>query len=549
MVEKRNVRFRADEAKFKFENIYKERMPIAFISCLMFIVFLAIIKTAWISDDAMISFRSAINFVHGYGLRWNIIERVQSFTNPLWTLFLSLTYFIYRDIMFNAIFFSIAFTMAALYIAIFKIGNIKKETAWLTLVVTTCIFSKSFIDFSTSGLEAPLTFILLAMIGLFQKKYYYLRDDLDKKKLLFWIIFLSSLTVVNRLDMILLVAPIVYFAMKQTKEFKLKNTLKSEIIALSPIALWLIFAVVYYGFPFPNTYYAKLHTGITTTQYIKEGLFYYFDVCKNDVITMAVIFVGFIIALREKKNKAARAMSLGITLYMIYIFKIGGDFMSGRFFAVPFFTSILILCSSKKMNENVNYFTSFLILCICLFMIGTPAIRDDVKTMKIKPTNIINERAAWYRSNTYFAKNFHTIPTEKIWDQKRPKSMVIYRYIGAFGLHTGPNVHIIDRYALSEPFLARLPLNKNYGWRIGHYLRGLPIGYLKTLAEGQNHIQDRYLANYYKVIHLITRGDIFSKQRLTAIWRINTGKYDYLIDNMEEELEYDIKDRKPIIVY
>ena len=47
---------------------------------------LALANTAWMCDDAYISFRSADNLIHGFGLTWNIDERVQVFTNPLWTL-------------------------------------------------------------------------------------------------------------------------------------------------------------------------------------------------------------------------------------------------------------------------------------------------------------------------------------------------------------------------------------------------------------------------------------------------------------------------------
>ena len=46
---------------------------------------------AWIGDDAYITFRTVENFVHGRGLTWNIAERVQAFTHPLWVLCLSVT--------------------------------------------------------------------------------------------------------------------------------------------------------------------------------------------------------------------------------------------------------------------------------------------------------------------------------------------------------------------------------------------------------------------------------------------------------------------------
>src|SRR5690349_5492822 len=43
-------------------------------------------RTAWMSDDAIISARTAYNVLHGYGLRWNVDERVQTFTHPLWMM-------------------------------------------------------------------------------------------------------------------------------------------------------------------------------------------------------------------------------------------------------------------------------------------------------------------------------------------------------------------------------------------------------------------------------------------------------------------------------
>lgn len=36
-------------------------------------------------DDAMISMRYAYNLAHGNGLVWNVGERVEGITNPLWT--------------------------------------------------------------------------------------------------------------------------------------------------------------------------------------------------------------------------------------------------------------------------------------------------------------------------------------------------------------------------------------------------------------------------------------------------------------------------------
>jgi len=61
----------------------KRRDKVIFILLVGFF-FLVLLKTAWVSDDAYITFRSIENFIHGYGMVHNVGERVQTFTHPLW---------------------------------------------------------------------------------------------------------------------------------------------------------------------------------------------------------------------------------------------------------------------------------------------------------------------------------------------------------------------------------------------------------------------------------------------------------------------------------
>ena len=48
-------------------------------------------------DDAMISMRYAANLAHGHGLTWNPGERVEGFTNPLWTLVMALAALVFSQ--------------------------------------------------------------------------------------------------------------------------------------------------------------------------------------------------------------------------------------------------------------------------------------------------------------------------------------------------------------------------------------------------------------------------------------------------------------------
>jgi arabinofuranosyltransferase len=59
-------------------------LSVAAYVCAAVLVITFIVRTAWICDDAYITARTIDNWLQGYGLRWNVAERVQTFTHPLW---------------------------------------------------------------------------------------------------------------------------------------------------------------------------------------------------------------------------------------------------------------------------------------------------------------------------------------------------------------------------------------------------------------------------------------------------------------------------------
>lgn len=67
-------------------------------------------------------------------------------------------------------------------------------------------------------------------------------------------------------------------------------------------------------------------------------------------------------------------------------------------------------------------------------------------------------------------------------------------------------------------------------WYHGHWYRHVPAGYVESLETGRNVIRDRDLARLYDVLRLVTRGPLFGAGRLEAIWELNVGRYDWLVD-------------------
>src|SRR3972149_692187 len=76
-------------------------------------LFAGALVLAWsnrfIQDDAFISFRYALNLVKGCGLVWNPGERVEGYTNFLWTLFMAVPHLMGIDVVQFSMWLGMAF--------------------------------------------------------------------------------------------------------------------------------------------------------------------------------------------------------------------------------------------------------------------------------------------------------------------------------------------------------------------------------------------------------------------------------------------------------
>lgn len=69
------------------------------------------------------------------------------------------------------------------------------------------------------------------------------------------------------------------------------------LLGFLPFFLWEAFAIAYYGFPFPNTAYAKLNSGISQSEYWQHGYWYFLNCWQNDPLTLLTIVVGLALSL------------------------------------------------------------------------------------------------------------------------------------------------------------------------------------------------------------------------------------------------------------
>ena len=499
---------------------HHSRIAQAFLIASFTYVFLA---NAWLGDDAYITFRVVWNLLHGFGAVFNTGERVQAYTHPLWMLVMSAAHAVTREFFFTALAVSYGFALTAVMI----VGRSARSAAGMAIVFLWVISSKAFVDYTSSGLEYPLSYLLLA---LFYVRFCRISDAPLTSAELRRFGLLAGLAFVNRIDSVALyVAPLAWLALRALRR-RDERILPLIVGFAVPAGAWLIFATIYYGFPLPNTYYAKVATGIPPSLLHRQGLAYLLNSFAHDPITLASVGVLAGVALRG--STPIRLSAISALLYVTYTVSVGGDFMSGRFFAMPFLVAVIAL--TTILGARDYYVAAAALVAYNVLMpivpIKTTGSYDAAWAWRSQ-NGIKDERGHYHRlTNVFFYSPFRTLPDhtwmrEGLSFRNGPEKVTVQGSIGFYGLMAGPNKVLVDRNALSDPLLARLPVSPRlyFEFYVGHYFRDIPPGYLESLTSGTNQIADPELHEYYEHLRAVVSGPVFRASRFRSIWYLNAG--------------------------
>src|ERR1035438_3291002 len=152
---------------------------------------------------------------------------------------------------------------------------------------------------------------------------------------------------------------------------------------------------------------------------------------------------------------------------------------------------------------------------------------------------IVNERTIYYKNNGLLpvlsawvatgAEPVHPWGLEgRLFNNmtRSHRRAAVSTSIGMFAYYAGPMLHNIDRLALSDAFLARLPAIPGTG--VGHYERWVPTGYVETAINDVPTTEIEALKPLLNDITLATRAPLFADGRGDAIWRLLSGKYAWI---------------------
>jgi hypothetical protein len=356
----------------------------------------------WVCDDAFISFRYAKNLVDGHGLIFNIGEKVEGYSNFLWTIMVAVGMKVSLDpVPFSLVLGGLSFlaVVIATGLVSYRLTESGKKPLFLVPIAALLLMLHHDMHvYATSGLETMFTTALM-MFGFLT-----LITARDNRKYLL-AGFLLTLTALARPDGLLFTAMGGLFVLIAERRFR-----PAIAYALPVLLLYLpywIWRYQYYGYVFPNTYYAKSGD----LSYWSQGWVYLWVYLKSYYLLLTVaVAIAVVIWMRVSRSIAEdsiawRAFQLALLFvipYVIYIVKVGGDFMFARFWIV--ITPLLFLLIELPIRlivrkQGVLIATALLLAATVILRLNLYA--DDPKA---QISGIANEPAYYPPSHYAQAK-------------------------------------------------------------------------------------------------------------------------------------------------
>jgi arabinofuranosyltransferase len=501
-----------------------------------FVLFLiTLIRTAWISPRAYINFRVLENWIHGYGLGFNVGERVLPVSQPIWLLLLGSVYWFALSILqlpdLNLLYYlSIASSiLISLFTFAWLLKMVSNNSSKALIVITGLLISKAFIDYSTSGLENPLTHLLIL---LFLIQYARLAESHHRWDIphLTLISLIGSLLVALQWEYFPLIG-IIFF----TTGIRLRGGARrwaSWGILLLPLGLYLLFSAFCYGFPLPNMYVARFHAGLGWGRLARQGLMYLLNLIDFDPGSVIILVLGLLAVLFGRAH-TFYPFVLGIFSSIALIVLTGGDSISGRLFSPLVFLSVLLLCQVDIELSKLGQVALLMIVVIGLTAERSP-LRGDLNYAYPEPDHrgVFDDRGVAYQSTGLLRLNRATIyPSGSEWAggdwqfQEYRDVVVLDEYrFGMVAYQLGPESYVLATTGISDPLLARLPTVDRVVWDLFSLSREIPENYEVAVLEDPQEWSCGGLADYYGDLRMIVAHPLFSKGRIASIWRVVSEK-------------------------
>lgn len=334
-------------------------------------------------DDANIYFVYMQHLANGYGLVYNIGgEHVEGFTSLLWTLIGSLFFRISNSPELYLLVLNILLISYSLWkLSLFTDKLFGKDTLSIhSIILLCCVFLiPGFIEWTILSLMETGLWCSLLTLLILNTLTFSPQDSSSKDSLLFSIML--GLLIITRPESMLwgaffiIARTIACYRYSQSISASFKNIALPLFAFIIVVICLMIWRLSYFGYPLPNTYYAKVSADILYN--IKSGLGYlYRFLSANPIALLTTLTISkflwdlFIKTIKNRVFIISHYTSIIIIITVISITCViplysGGDhFAYHRFMqaTLPFFYIALMLILEVygiRITRNIAVFLCF----------------------------------------------------------------------------------------------------------------------------------------------------------------------------------------------
>jgi arabinofuranosyltransferase len=290
--------------------------------------------SGWVDDDAFISFRYARNLAEGNGLVFNLGERVEGYTNFLWTVILASLYKLGAFLPDAARFLGglcsvatvgvlLAFSRTRLMAVPEAVPTALRLLVALVAPLALC-FSDAWAAWAAGGLEN--TFSALLVVAALLAHVIAVESEEKTKRRRAWTAcaFVLSLAVLNHPTNALFVIPVaVHWILLRRSGARVAAVRPAVLVFLAIVGSWTAWRLAYYGDLLPNTFYAKVGFSRFVLQ---RGMSYSLEVLRALPLAYAALAgVGVMATRRPDVHRAFGLLGGGVLFYSAYIVAVGGE--------------------------------------------------------------------------------------------------------------------------------------------------------------------------------------------------------------------------------
>lgn len=398
---------------------------------------------SFVQDDAYISFRYAENFINGNGLVFNENEYVEGYTNFLWVIILAVFKITGINYAASSQFLSVTFGFCVsivTYLIAKKLipSSQNKYIDQLNsmLPVYLLVLSGGFIYWASSGMETSL-FILLVLLSINSA----IRNN-DPHKINFPSIIFLILAFLTRPDGYYFALMFIAFEYVIAKK-KSAIIIKEILLIAIPALAHTIFRIAYYGYPLPNTFYAK--SGLSDF-FLRRGWEYFVNFAEAYLLFGLILIIPFAALINNGLRNRIGFLSILVLLFIFSITLIGGDVLPLHRLYLPvlpliyilFVASIIYHIHSKKLITPI--LIVFIVTLGYFNLSNERTTLDDIHATEIGLVQKMTVYGDWVK--------------ERQIDEHRPMKVALST-IGAFSFYS--NAKIIDLLGLTNEYIAHNP--------------------------------------------------------------------------------------------